>query len=136
MLRVSTYPAGARFKFGDGRLGGVRLAADLPLVIAGTKGEFTAFALEADIPALFRKGVLEALRGQLGSCRCILTLQTQGVGSPLQVNRMGHYVLSAVAFGEGRPRAKKGPASSASYFEWAFTKKRPDLFNGGPRLAC
>ena len=39
-LRVSTYPACARFKFGDGRLGEARHAADVPVgtaVIAGRR---------------------------------------------------------------------------------------------------
>ena len=44
----------ARFRLGDGRLGEVRRAADTPAGFAGRRGKFTAFALEADIPALLR----------------------------------------------------------------------------------
>ena len=55
--QLSTYPGCARFKFGDGRLGEVRCAADNPVGIAGTTGKLTAFATEADIPALLRRGV-------------------------------------------------------------------------------
>ena len=57
---VSTYPTSARFKFGDGRLGEIRQAADIPAGIAGNAGKITAFVLEAIIPALLRKGALEA----------------------------------------------------------------------------
>ena len=50
--RVSIYPAQARIKFGNGRTGDVRFAADMTAGIAGAKGNFTAFAPGADIPAL------------------------------------------------------------------------------------
>ena len=43
--RVLTYPAQARFKFGDGRTGNVCPAADVAVGIAGAKGAFTAFVL-------------------------------------------------------------------------------------------
>ena len=33
-------------------------AADSPVEIAGKKGTFTAFALDADIPELLRKGAM------------------------------------------------------------------------------
>ena len=54
--RVTTYPASARFKFGDGRLGEVRCAADTPAGIAGSRCECAGFALEADIPGPLRRG--------------------------------------------------------------------------------
>ena len=72
--RVLTYPAQARFKFGDGRTGNVCFAADITVGIAGAKGAFTAFALDADIPALLCKGASEALAGQLDFARSTLTL--------------------------------------------------------------
>ena len=53
--RISTYPACARFKFGDGRHGEVRYAAVISVGLAGCKREFTAVLLEADIPALLRE---------------------------------------------------------------------------------
>ena len=49
--RVSTDPPKARFRFGDGRLGEVRLAADIPVGLAGEKRKFAAFARDAAIPA-------------------------------------------------------------------------------------
>lgn len=49
--RVSTYSACARFQFGDGRLGEVRLAVDIHAGIEVRKRTFAAFALDADIPA-------------------------------------------------------------------------------------
>ena len=59
------YPAEARFKFGDGRIGEARYAADITVGIAGYKGSFTAFVLDAEIPALLCKGALEALYAKL-----------------------------------------------------------------------
>ena len=67
--RVATYPSKARFRFGDGRLGEVRYAADIPAGIAGNRGVSTAFVLDADIPALSCRGSMEALGGQLGFFR-------------------------------------------------------------------
>ena len=40
---------------------------------------------------------------------------------------MGHYIIGAVEFGRGTNLA-------ASYFEWPFLEKRPDLSDGGLRL--
>ena len=62
---VSTFLAYARFKFGNGRRGEVRRAADIPVGIGGVTGELTAVALEAGIPASLRKGVLGRLGAQL-----------------------------------------------------------------------
>ena len=62
--RAETNPACARIGFGDGRLGSVRCAEDIPAGTAGGHGKFTAFALEADISALLHEGALEALGGQ------------------------------------------------------------------------
>ena len=53
----------------------------------------------------------------------------QGVATPLSVNRMGRYILSAVEFGMYASRAVRGPADSASIFE--IVKKFPDLSHGG-----
>ena len=100
--RVSTYPARARLKLGGGRLGEVRFAADIPVGVAGRKVEFTAFALEADIPELIRKRATEPLGGQPDFSRDASTLREQGLGIPLKVNRMGRYVSGVVAFAEGR----------------------------------
>ena len=63
--RVTTYPSKARFRFGDGRLGEIRRAADTSVGAAGNRGKFTALVLEADIPALLRGGASGALGGQL-----------------------------------------------------------------------
>ena len=62
---VSTYPLHARSRFGDGCLGEVRHAADVPVGVAGSKGKFTAFALDADIPVSLRKGASETAGGRL-----------------------------------------------------------------------
>ena len=118
--RVSTYPASARFKFGDRRLGKVHHAADIPVEIAGNKGKITALALEVDLPALLREGASEALGRQLDSSRNISTLRKQGVDIRPRANRMGRYFLSAVTCGRERSGGKRGPAFSASCFEGAF----------------
>ena len=99
--KVMPNPTMARFKFGDGRVGEVKHAADIKVGSAGRKGAFTAFVLDADIPALLRKGVLEALGGQLDFDRGIMAIRKRGVDDPLSVNEMGHHVLRAVAFAKG-----------------------------------
>ena len=53
--RVLTFLSRARFKFVGGRIGEVRLAADI------TEGNLAACLLDADIPALLRNGALEPL---------------------------------------------------------------------------
>ena len=73
--RVSTYHSKARFRFGDGRLGEVRHAADILVGVAADKGKFAAFALDADIPAFLRKGAIEALGWQLEFPRGSLVLR-------------------------------------------------------------
>ena len=62
---MSTYPGSARFIFGDWRFGEARVAADITGAIAGLRGSLAAFALEADIPALFRKAPTGALGSKL-----------------------------------------------------------------------
>ena len=64
--RVATYPPHARFRYGGGRLGEVRRAADFPVGIAGNKGMSTAFALETAIPALLRQGAMGLLGVTIG----------------------------------------------------------------------
>ena len=54
MEKVHLYPSAARFKFGDGRIGEVQYAANISVGIAGRKGASTAFAMDAEIPALLR----------------------------------------------------------------------------------
>ena len=62
-----------------------------------------------------RRGALEVAGGQLDFCCDVLGLQKQGVDTPLEVNRMGHLVLSVVAFGGGRSRSGRGPKFSAPF---------------------
>ena len=111
---VTTCPSRARFRFGDGRLGEVRRAADSPVWVAGNKGKFTAFVLAADIPSLWRTGGMEALAGQLNFSRDTLVLREQGATIPLRVNRMGHFSLSVVDFGKDSSKKVRGPVVSAS----------------------
>ena len=116
-----------RFKFGDGIIGEVKRASDIKVGVAGCKGTFTAFVLDADTSALLRKGALEALGAYLDFEKDALSLLRHGVRVPLGVNAMGHYIASVVEFG-------RGPEVAASYFEWSFVEKRPDLSDGGLHL--
>ena len=58
------YPARAIFDFGLGWLGEVLYAADIPAGIFGGRGKLAAFPIDADAPALLRKGALEDIGGQ------------------------------------------------------------------------
>ena len=95
--------------------------------IAGCKGTFTAFVLDAEILALLRKGALEALGAQLDSEKGTLLLLRHGVCAPLKFNAMGHYIVGAAEFG-------RGPNFAASYSECSFLGKRPGLSDGGLHL--
>ena len=97
--KVMPHPTAPRCKFGAGSVGEVMHAADIKAVVAGRRGAFAAFALEPDIPALLRKGALEALGGQLDSERGVLTIRKHGADVPLSVSEMGRFVLIAVARG-------------------------------------
>ena len=68
--------------------------------IAGCKGTFTAFVLDAEIPASSRNGALETLGAQLDFEKDTLSLIRHGVWAPLRVNEMGQYILSVVEFGK------------------------------------
>ena len=131
MPRVTTYPASARFKFGDGRLKGVRCSADFPAGTAGYREKFTACGSEAESPVVLRTGAVEALGGQLVFSVHLLTLLKQGVDIPLKMSNAGQQVLSLVGYGKGRSESVTCPTSSATYFGRAFTKKSPNLPNGG-----
>ena len=61
---ISAYPARASFKFGDGHPGKVRRAAEITAGTSGSRRALTAFALEADSPALLRKEESETLCGR------------------------------------------------------------------------
>ena len=126
MEKVHLYPSAARFKFGDGRIGEVQYAANISVGIAGRKGTFTAFVMDAEIPALLRKGALEALGAQLDFAKDTLLLERRGICVPLGLNAMGHYITSVAEFGRGGTKRTRGPQFSASYFEWPLMVQRPD----------
>ena len=81
--KVSTYTSSARFRFGEGSAGEVRHAADIPVVIAGSRGKFPAFMADADFAALLRTGAVELLGRQLEFSRDMLTLRRHGEGTTL-----------------------------------------------------
>ena len=111
--RVSTYPSKARFRSGDGRVGEVRHASDIPAGVAGNTGKFAAFALDADITAPLRDGAMEALGGQLDSPRDSSVLLKRGLPIPLRVDRAGRYILGVVDFGKDASTRAGNPAASA-----------------------
>ena len=104
------------------------------LAAQGAWGALAAFVLDSDIPAFLRKGALEALGGQPGFERDILTIRNRGANAPLSMNEIGHYVLIAVEFGKVPPCSDRGPNSAASYVDWSFLEKRPDFSDGGLHL--
>ena len=114
--RITTSRASARFRFGGGRRGEVRHAADIPVGIAGIKSKFAAFAPGADTPASLREGDLDASSGRLDVPRDTSNLRERWADTPLRVKRAGHYIPSAADFGENQPRKPQGPRVSASYF--------------------
>ena len=133
--RVTTYPSQAGFCLGDGRHGQEHHAADFPVGVAGHRGMFTAFALEADIPALLRKGAMEAIGGQLDFLHGSFNLRRRGAQIPPRVNRAGRCILSEVDFRRGPSwRASNCPEASASSLPLA--RKFPDLPDGGLHLPC
>ena len=74
--------ARARFKYGNALPGVAQFAADIPVGFAGGRGAFTAFPLQADIPASLRMGALEALVGQLDLSCNDLMLGKMGIDVP------------------------------------------------------
>ena len=74
---------------------------------------------------------MEALGAQLDFAKATLWLERRGICVPLGLNAMGHYVMSVVEFGKGRPKRTRDPQFSASYFEWSLMDKRPVFSDGG-----
>ena len=112
-----------RFKFSNGPLGEVRFAAGIPVGTASCGGKSTAFAPEADIPALLREGALEALGAQVNFSCDVLSPRGQGVDIPLEVTRMGRCVSSVVVFGVGALKIGEGGPTF-----------RLRILNGSPRI--
>ena len=86
VLPVQPYPARARTQFGDGRLGDVGGAADIPVGIRGGQWKSAALLLDADIPGLLREGASEAPGEQSDCARNVLTLNKMGVAVPPNVS--------------------------------------------------
>ena len=98
--------------------------------IAGSLGKLSAFALDAEIPALLRKGATEALGGQSDPPRDMSNLRKRVVAILLRVNRIGYFILGAVNFREDASMQVRGPVVSASRLERAFTNKCPNFPDG------
>ena len=109
------------------------IPADIPAGIIGGRGEVRAFLTEADIPALLRKGALEALGGKEESPRNAPTLGRLGAEAPVTVGGKSHYVLNAASFLRGRDLLGSCPTRSAARFGLVASTKRPVLSNGGLR---
>ena len=131
--RVAPYSSKARFRSGDGRLGEARCAADFSVAAAGNRGKCTAFALDADSPALLRKGAVEARGGQLDFLRGPLILRQRGAQIPPRVNRVGRCILSVADFRKNPSRSLSGcPEASASFCY--LVQEAPGLSDGGLHL--
>ena len=97
--RVTAYAACARYKFGDGRLGEVRRAADISAGIAGSRGKFAPSATETEgISAFLRRGALGGVGGRSGLFRDISSLRKQEEAIPLKAHQVGHCVLRVIFF--------------------------------------
>ena len=57
--QASVREAFASFRYGDGRVGDVHKAAHIPIAIAGCAGQFMAYVVDAEIPALLGRVALE-----------------------------------------------------------------------------
>ena len=93
-------PAFASFRFGGGRVGGVRRAAMTPNAIAGHTGHFSAYVVDGEIPALLGKEALGTLGSHLNFCERVLTLESPGEDIPLEMSQVGHYFLNVADFPE------------------------------------
>ena len=102
----------------------MRCAVDMTIGTAGSTGNYAAVVLDADIPALSRKGASEALGGRLVFSRDTLASDFRGVEIPLKANDMGHYMLTVEDFDGPRGCGGRGPEFSASMVEWACSRKR------------
>ena len=123
-----------RVRFVGGYRSEVCRAAYIPVGVAGNWGMLVAFVTGAEIPALLRKGAMEAPGWRLDFLRGPLTLRRQGVQIPLRMNRVGRDILSAVdSRGDPSGRAPKRPEAAASFFR--LVQKFPDLSDGGLHLS-
>ena len=97
---------------------------NIPAGIVCGRSMLTALLLEAEIPALMRNGVLEAMGGQLDFASNVWAFRRTGVDVPLEVNGIGDSVLRVASFVKGRKKSVGGPTISASYFQSASSKTR------------
>ena len=100
-------------------MGHVKFAADITVGGAGAKGAFTARALDADIPAVLRRGASEALGGRLDFFRAPLRWVSEEWESPSKSMIWGAIFLSVANFGRCRGGVERSPNFSASIAEWA-----------------
>ena len=120
--RAETFSACARFKFGDGRLGVVRCAADSLVGIAGSRGKFAGNCVLSRRCYAWASLALVALCGRLGIPCDSSTWRKLGVDIPSKLHCAAHCVLSVAPFGRKRSESVMGPTFSASYFAWAFRR--------------
>ena len=101
--QASVREAFASLRYGDGRVGDVHQAALIPIAFAGCTGQFMAYVVDAEIPALSGKGALETLGAHLNFRQRVLTLEALGADIPLKVSAVGHYLLDVADFPERAP---------------------------------
>ena len=105
---VAASTAAAKFEVGNGRTEEIRLAADVPMETASRRGEFANFLADADIPALLRKGILEASEGKLDSPENCLRPAKLGIRVPQRRNAASRNLF------RGSPRLVKSCARACA----------------------
>ena len=129
----------AQFKFGNGRMGEIRLVAHAPVGSAGCREKFATLLADADIRALLRKGAVGSLTGKLDFPHGCLHLRGRGAEVLLKANMARRDVLcvAPIDFGNVRP-APRGATQPVSRSIWDGEVLRIEMRNGGgcfPNLA-
>ena len=100
--------------------------------IAGRRGGFTAFLLDADSLALLRKGALESLGGKADCPHNRRRVGELGARVPLKACVAGHSASNVAPFDSGNVRpTSRGAARSVSWFSSGDEALRPEMHNGG-----
>ena len=89
---AAPHGARARYRFGNGRVAGIRLAPEAPVGVAGRRGKFTTLFADAEIPVCLRQRALESSGGKSDSFRYWLNLGKLGAEKLLTANLAGRHL--------------------------------------------
>ena len=84
---------------------------------------------------ILRRRRVEALGAQSDLARNMSLLCKQGSNTPLNLNEMSHYASIVASLGGDATKAMTGPNAPGLLLRVGFSKKRPDLANGGLRFS-